>query len=113
MELTPMMYLPSGVVCSFPLNCVVGRGNVGGVSEGGVTAAGGNCTASTCCELDCVPSKINSVFAVLVVPDPSVDITARPSIPTATPSGWAGSDTVLITVPIPAVRLIALRVELS
>src|SRR5271167_1878069 len=107
------MYFPSGVVWSFPLNCVVGLGKAGAASEGGVAAAGGNCTASTCWEGACVPSKINSVFTVLVVLDPSVEITARPSTPTATPSGWAGSATVLITAPNPADRLITLSVELS
>src|ERR1700733_4934577 len=108
MELTPMMYFPSGVVCSFPLNRVVGLGNAGAESEGGVTAAGGNCTASTCWDAACGPSKNKSVFTVVVALDPSVEITARPSAPTATPSGWAGSATVLITEPKPAARLITL-----
>jgi hypothetical protein len=45
-ELTPMMYFPSGVRCSFPLNSVVGRA-CNCESVGGVAGAGGKGTART------------------------------------------------------------------
>src|SRR5207249_12088675 len=93
------------------LNGVIGRTSVAGVCPTGVDGGGGVWTAKSCWEFDWVRSKMSNVFwGGLPVPVPAVEIRARPSAPTATPSGLAGSVTVWTTARAP--RSITLREEL-
>src|SRR5258708_223446 len=110
LTLTPTIRFPSGVRCSLPLNLVTcGTTAVG--TPGGDAGAGGTSTGNTCWDSGCVRSKISTVFEVFPVPLPWVAITARPSAPTSTPCGLAGSVTVCIT-PRPF-KSTTLRLELA
>ena len=92
------MNWPSGVRINLLLNGVCGRTSVTAVLVVVVEAGGGVWHGKSCCE-DCwVRSKMSSVFAGgLPEPVPTVEIRARPSPPTATPCGAAGSVTVCMT----------------
>src|SRR5579871_2841723 len=98
MALTPTMYLPSGVRRNMPLNCVMIRVLLGkSASDGGVGGGGTTCSAVTCDPVGSVGSNSSSVLVRLPVPEPSVQISTRPSGPTSTPCGLAGSEIVFTT----------------
>ena len=98
MVLSPMMNAPSWVRSSFPRNVVCGRGSTTGETGAGVGGGGAKATGVNCWLWVCEGSNISSelIWSVLLVP--SVVIRTRPSLPTATPSGFAVKSTVCVTV---------------
>src|ERR1035438_5260828 len=91
---------------------------VSAVIDGGVAGFGGNVTAVICDPVGSVGSNTSRVLLVLPVPEPSVQITARPVSSVSTPCGLAGRVTVCVTVPAlepnPLLEsAITLNVELS
>src|SRR5439155_23338082 len=92
------MNWPWGVRISLLKKVVSGRTRVVDGIPVIVDGGGATCTGNNCCEEDCVRSKISSEFCGgLPEPVPEVAIKARPSAPTSTPCGWAGSVTVWTT----------------
>src|SRR5579859_6993985 len=97
MVLIPTIKDPSGVRTSLPRNVVVGFGSVTEGSPVGVGGGGENDTAVNCCAPLAVGSNRYSDCIVVAVPVPSVVISARPSAPASTPSGFEGRLTVCMT----------------
>jgi len=92
--------LPVGVRISLLLNGVIGRTSVVGVCPTGVEGGGGVDTGEKL--LRGRPASVENQQGVLRRISSSgtaVEISARPSAPTATPSGFAGSVTVCVTGP--------------
>src|SRR5215468_5222543 len=111
MVLRPTMYAPSGVRTSLPRNVVVGRGIVMPGRVEGVGGGGENWTGVNCCVCCAFTSKTYNDWMSVVVPVPSVVISARPSPPTSTPSGFEGRLTVCNTWE--ELRSMTLREELA
>src|SRR5579872_1439112 len=86
------MNWPSGVRVSLLFHARVGRVTVVLPIWVGVEGVGGVWTGINCWELCCDLSRIRRLWVVL-----SVDTSARPSPPTATPCGLAGRAMVWVT----------------